>query len=245
MRKSNRVDLERQIIKEKKMGRPLKKDVRGTDVLGLSGTAGISNTNTGITVSGYFGGALSTAYSIIKQRGANSFVVAKKETFTADTTNGSPLLTSMSDQVEVTVGDEITGVGIPAGARVASIDSATQVTMTVAATADGTTVTFTHHGAYQVGKLVDTTPNANGEILLQGSPVVGTSGGESAGTSAGLVPIAKITRRLAYGFPSSPVLSGGFNRGEDNNTSTNHDATRYTWYLESDSSADYIVLTAI
>ena len=240
MRKSNRVDLERQIIKEKKMGRPLKKDVRGTDVLGLNSLG-----NTGITVSGYFGGALSTAYSIIKQRGANSFVVAKKETFTADTTNGSAVITSMSDQVEVTVGDELAGVGIPTGARVASIDSATQVTMTVAATADGTTVTITHHGAYQVGKLVNTTPNANGEILIYGSPVVGTSGGESAGASAGLVPLAKITRRLAYGFPSSPVLSGGFNRGEDSNTSTNHDATRYTWYLESDSSEDYIVLTAI
>ena len=240
MRKSNRVDLERQIIKEKQMGRPLKKDVRGTDVLGLNSLG-----NTGITVSGYFGGALSTAYSIIKQRGANSFVVAKKETFTANTTNGSAVITSMSDQVEVTIGDELAGVGIPTGTRVLSIDSATQVTMTAAATADGTGVTVTHHGAYQVGKLVNDTPNANGEILIYGSPVVGTSGGESAGASAGLVPIAKITRRLAYGFPSSPVLSGGFNRGEDNATSTNHDATRYTWYLESDSSEDYIVLTAI
>jgi hypothetical protein len=230
------------------MGRPLKKDVRGTDVLGLSGSAGLSDTNTGITVSGYFGGALSTDYSIIKQRGANSFVVAKKETFTCNTTSGSAIITNMSDQIEVTVGDELTGVGIPAGARVATIDSSTQVTMTVAATAPGTGVTVTHWGAFQVGKLVDTTPNANGEILMQGSPVVGTGGGESAGASAGLVPIAKITRRLAYGFPSVPVLSGTgatFYRGEDSNVSTNHDATRYTWYLESDSSADYIVLTAI
>jgi hypothetical protein len=60
-----------------------------------------------------------------------------------------------------------------------------------------------------------------------------------------LVPVAKITRRLAYGFPSSPVLSGGFNRGEDSVAATNHDATRYTWRLENDSSADILVLTAI
>ena len=222
------------------MGRPLKKDIFGSAVLGLNNSG-----NLGIAVSGYFGGALSTDYVLIKQRGANTYVVAKKEAFTADTTSGSPVIINMSDQVEVTVGDELAGAGIPTGARVLSIDSATQVTMTANATATANTVTVTHWGAFVTGKLVDTTPIANGEILIQGSPVVGTSGGESAGTSAGLVPIRKLTKRLAYGFPSVPVLSGGIHRGEDDNTSTNHDGVRYTWYLESDSSADYIVLTQI
>ena len=222
------------------MGRSLKKDIFGTDVLGLNSLG-----NTGIAVSGYFGGALSTAYVLIKQRGANTFVVAKKETFTADTSNGTATLLNMSDQVEVTIGDEISGAGIPTGTRVLSIDSATQITMTANATATASTVTVTHFGAFVTGKLVDTTPNANGEILIQGSPVVGTGGGELEGTSAGLVPIRKLTKRLAYGFPSVPVLSGGIHRGEDDNTATNHDGVRYTWYLESDSSADYIVLTQV
>ena len=106
-----------------------------------------------------------------------------------------------------------------------------------AATATNAGVALFYDGIRKVGKLVNTTPNANGEILMRGS----TTGL----LDQNLVPIAKITRRLAYGFPSSPVLSGGFNRGEDDNTSTNHDATKYTWYLENDSSADYIVLTAI
>ena len=207
---------------------------------------GLNNSgNLGIAVSGYFGGSLSTDYVLIKQRGANTYVVAKKETFTADTTSGSAVITNMSDQVEVTIGDELAGAGIPTGARVLSIDSATQVTMTANATATASTVSVTHWGAFVTGKLVDTTPNANGEILIQGSPVVGTGGGESAGTSAGLVPIRKLTKRLAYGFPSVPVLSGGIHRGEDDNTATNHDGVRYTWYLESDSSADYIVLTQV
>ena len=214
------------------MGRPLKKDVRGTDVLGLTNTG-----NTGITESGYFGGALSTAYSLIKQRGANTFVVAKTETFTANTTNGSAVITSMSDQVEVTIGDELAGVGIPTGARVLSIDSATQVTMTAAATADGTGVTVSHFGAFQVGKLVDTTPNANGEIQI-----LGYVGGNGVNNQ---VAIAKITRRIAYGFPTSPDLSNGFYRGEDSNDSDNHDQTKYTWYLENDSSADILVLTPV
>ena len=217
------------------MGRSLKKDIFGTDVLGLNSLG-----NTGIAVSGYFGGALSTAYVLIKQRGANTFVVAKKETFTADTSNGTATLLNMSDQVEVTIGDEISGAGIPTGTRVLSIDSATQITMTANATATANTVTVTHFGAYQVGKLVDTTPNANGEILIQGSPT-----GLLDEAAAGLVPIRKLTKRLAYGFPSSPVLSDGFYRGEDSNAATNHDGVRYTWYLESDSSADYIVLTQV
>ena len=217
------------------MGRSLKKDIFGTDVLGLNNLG-----NTGIAVSGYFGGALSTAYVLIKQRGANTFVVAKKETFTADTSNGTATLLNMSDQVEVTIGDEISGAGIPTGTRVLSIDSGTQITMTANATATANTVTVTHFGAYQVGKLVDTTPNANGEILIQGSPT-----GLLDEAAAGLVPIRKLTKRLAYGFPSSPVLSDGFYRGEDSNAATNHDGVRYTWYLESDSSADYIVLAQV
>ena len=226
------------------MGRSLKKDIFGTDVLGLPGTALNPDANTGIAVSGYFGGAQSSNYVLIKQRGANTYVVALKETFTGTTSNGLFTLTSMSDQVEVSVGDELSGIGIPAGARVVSIDSSTQVTMDKAATASAA-VTVTTIGEYQVGKLVDTTPNANGEILIQGSVVVGTGGGQSEGTGAALVPIRKLTKRLAYGFPSVPVLSGGIHRGEDDNTSTNHDGVRYTWYLESDSSADYIVLTQV
>ena len=217
------------------MGRSLKKDIFGTDVLGLNNLG-----NTGIAVSGYFGGAQSSNYVLIKQRGANTYVVAKKETFTADTSNGTATLLNMSDQVEVTIGDEISGAGIPTGTRVLSIDSATQITMTANATATANTVTVTHFGAYQVGKLVDTTPNANGEILIQGSPT-----GLLDEAAAGLVPIRKLTKRLAYGFPSSPVLSDGFYRGEDSNAATNHDGVRYTWYLESDSSADYIVLAQV
>lgn len=150
------------------MGRPLKKDVNGTDAINTPAGAA-----TGITVQFYDGSTNQTDGIIIKQRGANSFVVAR--------------------------------IGSPT--------------------------------TRYVCKLVNTTPNAAGEMYM-----TGYVGGNGANT---IVPIAKITRRIAYGFPSSPVLSGGFNRGEDSNASTNHDATRYTWALENDSSADILVLTAI
>jgi hypothetical protein len=218
------------------MGRPLKKDVFGTQVLGLPGLT--ANGLAGIQVSGYFGGALATNYVLLKQRGAQTFVVAKIESFTCNTTSSSTSITNMSDQVEVTVGDEISGPGIPAGAIIQSLDSATTATISIAATATATGITVTHWGAFQVGTTVDTTPNANGEILIQGF----TAQGQSADNTP--VAIRKLTRRIAYGFPSSPVLSNGFQRSEDSAASTNHDEAKYAWYLQNDSTADYIVLTA-
>ena len=63
--------------------------------------------------------------------------------------------------------------------------------------------------------LVSGTPSASGELSIQGS----TSGN----LDLNLVSIAKLTKRVATDFSGN----------------------RYTWYLESDSSADYIVLTAL
>jgi hypothetical protein len=225
------------------MGRSLKKDIFGTDVI----RNGVG-TNTGITVSGYFSSALNTDYSIVKQRGANTFVVARQfgmaSAVTGNTTLGSKQITSVSTdptdaQYEFSVGAAIHGVGIPVGSVIESIDSTSAITISNAATATGAGVALFYDGIRKVGKLVDTTPNANGEILIYGF----TNQGQAANN--GQVPIRKLTKRLAYGFPTVPVLSGGIHRGEDDNTATNHDGVRYTWYLESDSSADYIVLTQV
>ena len=230
------------------MGRPLKKDRLGTDAI-RNGVGA----NVGIKVSGYFT-TLATDYSIVKQRGANTFVVARQfgmvSAVTGNTTSGSKTIASVSTdptdaQYEFTVGASIHGTGIPDGSVIESIVSSSSITISNAATATGAGVALFYDGIRKVGKLVNDTPNAEGEILMRGSPVVGTGGGESEGTSAGLVPIRKLTKRLAYGFPSVPVLSGGIHRGEDDNTATNHDGVRYTWYIENDSSADYIVLTQV
>lgn len=64
-------------------------------------------------------------------------------TFTANTTSGSPVLTNVSSVTNVYVGQALSGTGIDAGARVLTIDSATQITMTSNATANGTGVTVT------------------------------------------------------------------------------------------------------
>lgn len=89
---------------------------------------------------------------------------------------------------------------------------------------------------YFTCKLVDTAPNADGEMRIVGYP---------GGNSNTPVPISKITRRIAVGFPSSPVLDSGIWPAETSTASTNHDQKKYTWYIENDSSADVLVLTEI
>ena len=70
-------------------------------------------------------------------------------------------------------------------------------------------------GKHITCKLKNGTPSAEFEMQMQGS----TTGQ----LDADLVNIAKITKRVATDFSGN----------------------KYTWYLENDSSADYIVLTAI
>jgi hypothetical protein len=70
------------------MGRPLRKDVFGTDAIGTPVS------NTGVTVSFHDGTTLRTDGIIIKQRGARTFVVARVGTpltrFTCVLKNGTP-----------------------------------------------------------------------------------------------------------------------------------------------------------
>ena len=127
------------------MGRPLRKDKNGVDVIGTPAS------NTGITCEFYDGSALQTDGILIKQRGASTFMVARR---------GTP-------------------------------------------------------STRFVAKLVSTEPDAAYEMRIRGS---------TTGTlDTDLVAIRKLTKRIAIDFSGN----------------------RYKWYLENDSSADYIVLTAL
>jgi hypothetical protein len=63
--------------------------------------------------------------------------------FTGNTTDTLTTITNVSSTVGLQVGATVTGVGIGAGARIASIDSLTQITLTVASTATGADVALT------------------------------------------------------------------------------------------------------
>lgn len=127
------------------MGRPLRKDRNGVDAIGTPVSS------TGITVRFHDGSALRSDGVILKQRGAKTFVVARRGALT---------------------------------------------------------VRFTC-------VLKNGTPSAAGEMQFTGS----TTGN----LDADLINCAKITKRVFTSFTG----------------------VRYRWFLENDSSADYIVLTAI
>lgn len=72
----------------------------------------------------------------ITQRGDGS-------AFTASTTSGSASLTSVSSVANISVGQGLVGTGIPTGATIVSIDSATQITISANASATGSGVSIT------------------------------------------------------------------------------------------------------
>jgi hypothetical protein len=62
---------------------------------------------------------------------------------TGDTTNGSAVITALTDTSHFVAGQVVSGVGIPVGAVISTVDSATQVTLDQNATADGSGVALT------------------------------------------------------------------------------------------------------
>lgn len=78
------------------------------------------------------------------------FLVGTEKTFkltdedqTCTTSNGSAVITALTDTSMLVVGMKVSGVGIAAGATISSIDSATQVTISANATADGSDIAVT------------------------------------------------------------------------------------------------------
>jgi hypothetical protein len=91
--------------------------------------------------------------------------------FTGDTTDLSPIITSVSALTDIQLGATVTGTGIVAGARVESIDSATQITLTENCDATGVAVTITQAAlsggdtAFEIGLGDDEiTTEADGDI---------------------------------------------------------------------------------
>lgn len=69
-------------------------------------------------------------------------------TRTGTTTNGSAIVTGLSSTSDIQVGFQVSGTGIPAGAKVAAIASGSSITLSTSATASGSpTLVFTAWGA--------------------------------------------------------------------------------------------------
>lgn len=118
----------------------------------------------------YFGETIlsGTSYVLIRSSDGTGWYYADGAkddlTYVGDTHNGTAVLDSIDSTTGMYSGQALSGTGIPAGARILTVDSGTQVTMDANSTADGTDITFTKT---PVAKILDA------DFLTTGSYISG------------------------------------------------------------------------
>jgi hypothetical protein len=89
----------------------------------------------------------SVSYVVIKSSDGTGwyYVDGAKDdlTYVGDTHNGTAVIDSLDSTTGIYVGQAWSGTGVAAGARVLTVDSATQITLNANCSADGTDITFT------------------------------------------------------------------------------------------------------
>ena len=104
-------------------------------------------------------------WNTILQLGASFYSVDA----TCDTTNNSQPVT-MDDTSAINAGMKVTGTGIAADTIVATVDSPTQITLSINATANGTNVTLSFSTVPAVGDVLTNSHKAAGSevtVLLE------------------------------------------------------------------------------
>lgn len=93
-------------------------------------------------VGGWYGQNCASLYFNVGVRVDTS--LARQKIYTGNTTNLSGVITNLSSTVGLRAGQTVSGTNIPTTARIVSVDSSTQVTITPAATGNGvgTSITF-------------------------------------------------------------------------------------------------------
>jgi hypothetical protein len=122
-----------------------------------------------------------STYWLISAEGGTGWYVPNdalsvSTSFTGTTTNGSAVVTSVSSTDGLYIGQLLSGTGIASGARILTIDSGTQITMTLNATASGSVTITRQHMA----KIIDADfpSTATGPFVeLDGYVFIGTSTG--------------------------------------------------------------------
>lgn len=119
--------------------------------------------------------------SFVTQDGAGWFIYSDATssnfpTFSGDRTSGSAVISGIASTTGIYPGQAVSGTGIPADTRVASVDSGTQITLNKNATSgSGTATTITKEA---VSKIIDAQfPTANSMASMDGYFFAGTSTG--------------------------------------------------------------------
>jgi hypothetical protein len=131
-------------------------------------------------------------------------------------TNGSTTITGISSTASLLNGMRVSGNGIPSGATIASVDSGTEITLSVAATASGVrSISFqfalTGTGAYSTVGAVDTTDTTRTEINSGSNvfPMISTDNFPATKVAAGTRTSGSPTiTALPAGFPTTYLRVG-------------------------------------
>ena len=112
----------------------------------------------------------SVKYIVIKSSDGTGWYYAEGAkddlTYVGDTHNGTAVIDSLDNTTGVYIGQAWSGTGVAAGARVLTVDSATQITLNANCTADGTDITFTKTPIAKIlDAQFDTTGNPNGAFV--------------------------------------------------------------------------------
>ena len=99
----------------------------------------------------------STSYILIKSSDGTGWFFAEDAaddlTYVGDTHNGTAIIDSLDNTTGMYVGQAVSGTGVAAGARILTVDSATQITLNANSSADGTDITITKT---PIAKIIDT-----------------------------------------------------------------------------------------
>lgn len=91
------------------MGRPLKQDVNGVNVLGPFAGTGANAGNAGIKVTGRFNNTTNQDYYLVKQRGAKTFVVTRD----GNTYHTGVLASNIANNGDILIMGSVTGQNPP------------------------------------------------------------------------------------------------------------------------------------
>lgn len=117
---------------------------------------------------------------------------------TGTTSSGSFQITSMSSNAGIVVGMSITGTGVPAGSVVASIDSASAITISKAATASGS-VTLTLVGDVFKISLIKASPTGNYGASTVNYSDLGADETSGTGYTAGGLALTNVSPTTSSG----------------------------------------------
>ncbi len=137
-----------------------------------------------------------------------SLFAAITQVQTATTNSSNALLTALADTSQMYVGMKVEGTGIASGAVIVSVDSGTQVTLSLNSTATGTGVNITFFSWGKAATGTFTLPNLNGKVTGgqagQSNQNITTNTSTAVGQSGGVVSQSIDTDNLPAHTHASP-----------------------------------------